>query len=221
QEVKRGTVRVNEPLSYHGIDFNQAFYGQVAEIEVTDSGGNQLFNEGVPLAWTSKEGERPIGFFDVPGQDVKAYVVGPQPGQYDPLVALGTMRLELYNRSTGRLTNVQTLKRNQDVESGGLTYRFTRESQFTGLKVVKDPGVNVVWIASGLMVAGLVLVFWFPHRRLWALCTPRPDGGTDVSLAAAAQRDLGLEKAFEQVTTNVRRELSRVQRASNGGKTDV
>jgi len=37
----------------------------------------------------------------------------------------------------------------------------------------------------------------------------------------AAQRDLGLEKAFEQVTTNVRRELSRAQRASEGGKADV
>ncbi len=71
------------------------------------------------------------------------------------------------------------------------------------------------------MVAGLVLVFWFPHRRMWALISPREDGGADVRLAAAAQRDLGLEKAFDQVTTNVRREISRVQRASEGGKADV
>ncbi len=221
KEVRRGTVRVNEPLSYKGIDFNQAFYGQVAEIEVTDTAGKQLFNEGVPLAWTSKEGKRPIGSFEVPGQNVKAYVVGPEPGQYDALVQLGTMRLELYDSSTSRLTKIETLQRNRDVKANGLTYRFLRESQFTGLKVVKDPGVTVVWIASGLMVAGLVLVFWFPHRRMWALISPREDGGADVRLAAAAQRDLGLEKAFDQVTTNVRREISRVQRASEGGKADV
>ena len=221
QEVKRGTVRVNEPLSYNGIDFNQAFYGQVAEIQVVDGAGNELFNEGVPLAWTSREGKRPLGFFEIPGQPVKAYVVGPEPGQYDNVVALGTMRLELYDKSTGRLTKIETLERNRDVEADGLTYRFLRESQFTGLKVVKDPGVNVVWIASGLMVAGLVMVFWFPHRRMWALCTPRADGGTNVSLAAQSQRDLGLEKAFDHVTSNVRRELSRLQHPRTGGKTDV
>ena len=77
-----------------------------------------------------------------------------------------------------------------------------------GLKVVKDPGVNVIWVASALMVLGLVMVFWFPHRRLWALCTPRPEGGVDVRLAAAPQRDLGMEKDFERVSANVRRALT-------------
>jgi cytochrome c biogenesis protein len=221
QEVKRGTVRVNSPLTYKGITFNQAFYGQVADIEVLDAAGKDVFNEGVPLAWTSNQGNRPIGFIEIPGQQFKGYVVGPQPGSSDNLVPTGTVRLELYDKSTSQLIKVQSLERNQDVQAEGLTFRFLRESQFTGLKVVKDPGVNIVWIASGLMVLGLVMVFWFPHRRLWALCSPRADGGTDVSLAAASQRDLGLEKEFEQITEKVKRELSRTQQDQTGGKSDV
>ncbi len=38
QEVKRGTTRVNSPLSYKGITFNQAFFGQVAVVEVQRRG---------------------------------------------------------------------------------------------------------------------------------------------------------------------------------------
>ena len=217
QEVKHGTVRVNSPLSYKGISFNQAFFGQVAVVEVRDAAGNDVFNEGVPLAWTSNQGNRPVGPMEIPGQQVTGYIVGPEPGSYDTAVPLGTVRLELYDKTTNRLLKTESLPRNQDVQAEGLTFRFLRESQFTGLKVVKDPGVNVVWVASGLMVLGLVMVFWFPHRRLWALCSPRADGGADVRLAAASQRDLGLEKDFEQVTAKVRRALTRRQQDDKKG----
>lgn len=220
QEVKRGTARVNSPVSYNGISFNQAFYGQVAVIQVLDAAGNDVFNEGVPLAWTSDR-NRPVGFLEVPGQQFKAYVVGPEPGSYDTAVPLGTVRLELYDKSSGQLMKIESLERNRDVQAEGLTFRFLRESQFTGLKVVKDPGVNIVWLASGLMVLGLVMVFWFPHRRMWALCSPRADGGTDVRLAAASQRDLGLEKDFEQVTAKVRRVLTRRQQDESRGADHV
>jgi len=217
QEVKHGTTRVNSPLSYKGITFNQAFFGQVAEVEVRDSAGNDIFNEGVPLAWSSNQGNRPVGFLELPGQPVTGYIVGPEPGTQDVAVPLGTVRLELYDKTTNKLLSIDNLPRNQDVQAAGLTFRFLRESQFTGLKVVKDPGVNIVWIASGLMVLGLVMVFWFPHRRLWALCSPREDGGADVRLAAASQRDLGLEKDFEQVTAKVRRALTRRQQDEQKG----
>ena len=216
QEVKRGTTRVNSPLVYKGIAFNQAFFGQVAQLQVKDGSGNEILNQGVPLAWTSNTGSRPVGWVEIPGQQFKAYIVGPQPGTYDQTVPLGTVRLELYNKD-GNLVDIEDMARNQDVVTQGLTFRFLRESQFTGLKVVKDPGVNIVWIASALMVLGLVMVFWFPHRRLWALVTPRPDGGAEVRLAAASQRDLGLEKDFEQVTAKVRRALSRRQHDEKEG----
>src|SRR3990172_9186021 len=65
QEVKRGTVRVNSPMSYKGIRFHQAFFGQAAQMEVKDGSGKVLLSEGVPMAWRSRDGERPLGFFDL------------------------------------------------------------------------------------------------------------------------------------------------------------
>lgn len=218
EEVKRGTTRVNHPLEYRGIKFSQAFYGNVAVMQVHDAAGTELYNEGVPLAWKARTSDRPVGYFDIPGEGLTAYVVGPEPGAYDTVVPLGSVRLELYDKPTGRLVDVQSLSRNNPVSAEGLTFTFLRERQFTGLKVVKDPGVNVIWLASGLMVLGLVMVFWFPHRRLWALCSPRSGGGTDVRLAATSQRDLGLEKDFETVAGKVRRALAEQQREERKGR---
>jgi len=216
KEVKTGSTHVNSPLVYKGIAFNQSFFGQSAVLQVKDGAGKEILNQSIPLAWTSNSGNRPIGWVDVPNTDYKAYIVGPEPGTYDQAVPLGGVRLELYGRD-GNLVDIKDLQRNVDVQSQGLTFRFLREGRFTGLKLVKDPGVNIVWIASGLMVAGLIMVFWFPHRRLWALVSPREDGGTEVRLAAASQRDLGLEKDFEQVTAKVRRALSRRQHENKEG----
>jgi len=222
REVKHGTTRVNSPLTYDGISFFQAFFGQVAVLEVADAAsGEVIFNDGVPLAWSAEQGNRPVGFLELPDRAVRGYVVGPEPGTYDAAIPLGTMRLELYDRASGQLLGIQSLQRNETVVAEGLSFRFLRESQFTGLKVTKDPGVNVIWLASALMVIGLVMVFWFPHRRLWALCTPRPDGSTDVRLASASQRDLGMEKDFERVTAKVRRALTRQQHDQNGGNGHV
>lgn len=216
KQVKTGTTQVNSPLVYNGIAFNQSFYGQTALIEVKDSGGKDIVNQSIPLAWTSVSGNRPMGWVDIPGGTYKAYIIGPEPGTYDQAVPLGGVRLELYTES-GTLVDMKDLARNQDVQSAGMTFTFLREGRFTGLKLVKDPGVNIVWIASGLMVLGLIMVFWFPHRRLWALVSPRADGGAEVRLAAASQRDLGLEKDFEQVTAKVRRALGRRQHNEKEG----
>ena len=221
KEVKHGTTRVNSPIAYKGITFNQAFYGNAAVVEIRDGDGKVLTTDSVPLAWTASQGNRPVGFMDIPGKSMTAYIVGPEPGTYDPAVPLGTVRLELHDKVSGAVSGIESLPRNQDVQADGMTFRFLRESQFTGLKVVKDPGVNVVWIASALMVLGLVMVFWFPHRRLWALVSPREDGGTDVRLAATSQRDLGLEKDFEQVTAKVRKELSRRLHEEKGEQSHV
>lgn len=213
QEVKRGTTRVNAPVKYNGIKFNQAFYGNAAVMQVRDANGTEVYNEGVPLAWRTTDSDRPVGYFEVPGEPLTAYVVGPDTsGGYDRVVPLGTMRLELHDKTTGRLIDIQSLQRNKPVNAEGLTFTFLRETEFSGLKIVKDPGVNIVWLASGLMVLGLVMVFWFPHRRLWALVSERSGGGADVRLAASSQRDMGLEKDFETVAGKVRHALAEQQR---------
>lgn len=215
QEVKRGIVRVNSPMSYKGIQFFQSFYGQTALMEVKDATGKVLYNSGVPLAWQTRQGSRPVGSFTLPDQNLEVFVVGPRSGENDPLVPAGEMRLEVYKKDTGGAVAVENVSQGTTKELEGLAFTFQREQRFTGLIVAKDPGVNIIWVASGFMVLGLVMLFYFPHRRLWALCTSRPDGTADVRLGMTADRDISLTEEFNRVRANVELALGKRQEGSD------
>lgn len=203
-EVKRGTVRVNSPMSYGGVRFFQSFFGQTAVMDVKDQSGAVLFHDSVPLAWVTRDGDRPIGSFMLPENDLAVYVVGPRSGEADPLVPAGEMRVEIYAQSSGTLATVENLTQGQTKELAGLSVTFVRESRFTGLQVAKDPGVKLIWIAAALMVLGLAMMFYFPPKRLWAICKERPEGGADVKMATTAERDFSQAKDFKNLHERVR-----------------
>jgi cytochrome c biogenesis protein len=205
--VKEGTVRVNSPMRYHGISFHQSFYGQTALMEVQDQAGRVLFKEGVPLAWQTSQGKRPLGNFNLPEHNLAVYVIGPVSGETDPLVPAGEMRVEVYRLDSDKFVTTDNVTQGTPKDLAGLNFTFQREQRFTGLKVVKDPGANIIWVASGLMVLGLVMLFYFPHRRLWALCKSRPDGTSEVHLGMTAQRDLSLAEEFDKLRKKVSHHL--------------
>lgn len=206
EEVRETTIRVNSPLRYRGITFYQSFFGQVAILKVQNADGDVILEEAVPLAYRTREGERPIGGAPLPGSDVTAWIIGPRSGENDPLIKAGQMRIELADNDR-LVAEPATLTQGDPVELGGMTFTFERESRFTGLKVVKDPGVNIIWIASTLLVLGMVMLFYFPRRRAWALLTARPDGHTDVRIAMPAQRDLSPASEFNRLQSRVVRAL--------------
>jgi cytochrome c biogenesis protein len=206
KEVTKGTVQVNSPLRYKGIVFHQAFYGQTAVMKVEDKAGKVLFNDGVPHARQTTDGGRPVGSFKLPEQNLSVYVVGPRSGETDPLIPAGQTRVEVY-RQESRASAPLNLSQGTPAELVGFTFTFQREGRFTGLKVVKDPGTNIIWVASTLMVLGMVMLFYLPKRRLWALCKTQPDGTTTVMLGMPAQRDTALAGDFEHVRSKVARSL--------------
>lgn len=60
--------------------------------------------------------------------------------------------------------------------------------QATGLQITRAPGKNVVYAGSAMLTLGVFLLFYVSHRRVWALVTPRDDGGADLLVAGANQR---------------------------------
>jgi len=216
--VKEGTVRVNSPMRYNGIAFHQSFYGQTALMQVKDETGRVLFNEGVPLAWQTSQGNRPLGNFNLPEQNLAVYVIGPVSGETDPMVPAGEMRVEAYRLDSNKLVATGNVSQGTPKDLAGLNFTFQREQRFTGLKVVKDPGANIIWVAGALMVLGLVMLFYFPHRRLWALCKSRPDGTSEVRLGMTAQRDISLAEEFNKLRKKVSRDLGIVERDKDGAE---
>jgi cytochrome c biogenesis protein ResB len=69
---------------------------------------------------------------------------------------------------------------------------------WTGMVIRNDPGQPIIWSAFGLLIAGLVLTFYFPRRRAWARIA---DGR--VQLAFAADRFVDAERELGQLVEAV------------------
>jgi cytochrome c biogenesis protein len=206
ESVKTGVIRVNSPMRYNGVAFHQSFFGQAAVVSVRDESGAILFSDAVPLSWETGQGGRPMGTFTLPGQDIAVNVIGPPANRADPLIRAGELRVEVFHHNV-RTLPVQNLTQGTPAQLGDLTFTFERETRYVGMKVVKDPGMTIVWVACAFMLAGLAMLFYLPRRRLWALCSDRDDGTSQVLVGMPAQRDVTLESEFGRLQTRIARAL--------------
>lgn len=202
EPVKSGTVRVNSPLRYKGVAFHQSFFGQAAMLTVRDASGTVLFSDAVPLSGESGTAQRPAGSFSIPGEGITVNVAGPSLAEPDPLVRPGEVRVDIFYQGV-RAVPPRNLTVGTPADIAGLTFTFEREARFVGFNVVKDPGMNIIWVACAFMMAGLVMLFYLPRRRIWALCLERPGGAVEVLIGMPAQRDAPLEQEFDRLRTRL------------------
>lgn len=201
QSVARQEIRVNEPLIFDEVWFHQSFFGVGADVAVTE-GGAEVFKQTVAMAWRSNDGTRSIGQFTIPAKGLSVYVVQAASGKVLPELPAGSIALEV--TKTGSTTpSVQVLAQGGSADIDGLTFTFERNRQYTGVTIKRDPGSNIVWLGSGLLVLGSCLVFFLPHRRVWARVRPNGDGTTRVMLGAPNKRDPGMEPVFAELLHHV------------------
>ncbi|GAB2961473.1 cytochrome c biogenesis protein ResB [Micromonospora polyrhachis] len=202
RELASQEVRVNSPLRWEGVTFYQSYFGVSAVMQVKDSSGKNIFDAGVPLSFTSDDGQNAIGQFTMPDQNLMVYVVSAASGQVDPTIRAGQVRLEIFRMDSEQAIGAEVLSPGQPTTIGDLTYTFERERQFTGLIVSRDPGALWVWVGSSLMMLGLCLVLFFRHRRIWVRVRST-DEGSEVLLASTERRDSGFELWFRQFVADV------------------
>jgi cytochrome c biogenesis protein len=123
-------------------------------------------------------------------------------GQVDPNIKAGQMQLEVDQAGKKDPLGTQVVDQGKATTIAGLNYTFERTRQFTGLIVAHDPGVNFVWVGSTLLVIGLILVFFFPHRRIWVRIR-QTSGGSEVLCASTMKRDLAFKPQFNQLITDI------------------
>jgi ResB protein required for cytochrome c biosynthesis len=200
-KVATQTVRVNHPLVADGVSFYQSFFGEAAAIKVTDGAGKTLYDDAAALQWQSDDGKHSIGKFDLKAKGLTVYVVVPASGQTDPNIKAGQLQLEV-DQAGKTEPATQVVDQGKPTTIAGLSYTFERTRQFTGLIVAHDPGANVVWLGSALLVIGLFLVFFFPHRRIW-LRVRKTAGGSELLFASTMRRDSAFEPQFHQLVTDI------------------
>ncbi|MDQ6997431.1 MAG: cytochrome c biogenesis protein ResB [Mariprofundus sp.] len=72
---------------------------------------------------------------------------------------------------------------------------------YTGLQLAKDPGMNVVWVGSGILVIGLCIMFYMPHRKLWLVIRPENDGITVVFAGLTNRNHMAFKQTFNDLFT--------------------
>jgi cytochrome c biogenesis protein len=152
--------------------------------------------------FTSKDEQHSIGKFTLAGKKLTVYVIGAASGKPDPNIKAGQMQLEVLQEGIEDPIATQVVDQGKATPISGLTYTFERTRPFTGLTVARDPGANFVWVGSILLVLGLFLVFFFPHRRMWVRIR-KTSGGSEILCASTMKRDVAFKPQFQQLVTDI------------------
>jgi cytochrome c biogenesis protein len=216
REVARKTIRVNDPLDVAGVRFHQAFFGPAVVMRVRDPQGNVIFDDGVALGYQFDGTGIPRngGFFILGNRQMAVYVLVPaaQRGP-DPEIPAGSVRLEIFLPRQAQPGAIATLAQGTPQDVLGFTFEFVRERQFSGLQVVHNPTVNLIWFAAGCMLLGVLAVFNFPLRRVWVRAEPEGEA-VRLRLASVSNRDVLFAREFEGLALAIDREIRPLARAA-------
>jgi cytochrome c biogenesis protein len=192
-EIARKTIRVNDPLKTAGFTFHQNTFGPTAELTIRDAAGALVWDG--PLLLDDEFFGAPQGFMTIPGADAGLEAVLITDAAAQPALAMrgvGPADPETGQNPTLFLVTLPTGATTDPEVTAGQSITWAGVGSWTGMVIRNDPGQPVIWLAFALLIAGLVLTFYFPRRRAWARIT---DGRVELALVADryvdAERELG------------------------------
>jgi cytochrome c biogenesis protein len=191
REVMKQRIRVNEPLEYKGVRFHQSFYGPAPTVEVKDAQGRSIFDGQVVLDQSS--GPNAVGFARLPGTGIDLLASFPFNGS--PSLPIG---VQLYRGQS--VVTRDSVRPGETKTVGDYQITYRSHGEFTGLRIVKDPGVPVVWLACTLMVVGICVTLYFPRRRIWGRIL-----GQEMAIAGTADRTVNFRPEFDRLVENIRK----------------
>ncbi len=217
EPVKDGSITVNNPLTHDNVTFYQTSYGQAATFRVTDSEGRVLFDDSIPLGLytAAANPDAPAGLQSLPQIGAQLNVIGPDedpqnaPELDDLQLRSGQMFVQL--RQTAEDGSVERLSgvvdHGQTITLGNVNIEFLRERRFTLLQVASNPGIPIFFAASFLLVGGLAITFYFPHRRIRGIVAQATGGdGSRVLMAPLARWDWSGQRDFRRIIEGIERD---------------
>lgn len=177
--VAKKHIRVNDPLTYKGISFYQATYGDNLLLRFQIDGKRVEMNEGSTfqhgalLLMVAHYAESVHDFG--PGVQV-AYLDNGQP------------KAVWFLRDVPRL-------REQTIMGVPVKLEDMKQQRYTGLEVTRDPGLWFVWCGFFFMLCGLYINFGSYHRRVYLL---QKDGGVIIAGTSRKNKE-GFKSEFERL----------------------
>ena len=212
------TITVNDPLVYKGIWFYQSSYGdawdqvQVARVNIKEKDTDKVVGT-VDLEWQKEANVDNLGLklavtdfvadFGFSSVDKKVYSKTVE--HANPALRLAV--------TEGSVKTAPWIFYHYpdlfDMKESKYSFELVgyQPKKFTGLQITKDPGVNIVWIGSTMIVVGITLSSFIYHRRLWAKVMPDSDGrGVTVHIGGTTHKSqIDFQKEFRKLTEHVSR----------------
>lgn len=213
--ISKGSTLVNHPVMLDGLRFYQSSYGISEESKAVLSYRNANA-ESEEISVMSGQ------TFDLPAQKAKATVLRVEGDmmQYGPAVKLN---IEANNK------NIQfwVFQHIDDIaaDNPGL---FTKVPMFnpglfqplvfslnrmeppyyTGLRVVRDPGVPFVLAGAIMLLAGMMTIFFISHQRIWVLIEQEPER-IKISAAGRSHRNNEiLQRQIDILCVKINKEMT-------------
>jgi cytochrome c biogenesis protein len=213
EPIHSGSMTVNNPLTFGDIVFYQSGFGQAVALKVEDKNGAVLFDDSLPLGpFQSKlNPDSPAARMDLAPAGVAMSVVAPDqnPANAPELDTLNLKSGEMFFmiRPLGPESPIEqpigaTVSQGESIQLGDLSLTFERERRFSVLQVARNPGIPIFIAASFLLVGGLAVTFYFPHRRVRGIVSATTEGSV-AHLAPIARRDWSAKRVFEQLASNI------------------
>ena len=199
-------IIVNDPLTYKGITFYQASYGNAGTylFTVTDLDGTNA----VPLTVGSNSSAK------LPdGSSMHVLETTPDIAPYSPGLSGPAASIEIHTPAgTSERVVVYANHPELNIEHAKhhgkgpvLHYKGEEKRMYTGLQVARDPGVEVVWLGCILMVIGIFTAFFLSHRRIWV----RIQNGS-VTVGGNASKNQGaFQQTFEGLVDRLKTDLTK------------
>jgi len=206
KEIVNKRITVNDPLTYSGLTFYQSSYQPIQNqytVEMTKKtvtkGNNQARGSKQKVYVEAREKhawqDNQVRFEIVEtGEDGHGH--GPYKIWFDDEMGVPAHFV---------LEDQKPLI----IERGGASYEIMITQRFaTGLQVVKDPGVWLVYLGFGLMLLGLYMAFFMSHRRLWISIQKKEAALTIILAGSSNKYEAGFTKTLEDIATGLLNEKS-------------
>jgi cytochrome c biogenesis protein len=208
--VRQGALLVNHPIAFGGLRFYQSSYGVLpgGRVALSYVRGNGKANEretavGDRFALPGGEGEVEVIRIENDlmrmGPAVKLSVVSPG-GEVQFWVFQNIKRIKKAN--PGILEQVPLM-------NPGLfaPYLFSMQKKgerfYTVLQATRDPGVPLVAGGAALLTVGLMITFFFSHRR-FRIVLEEEKGQIRIGIAGSSNRDpVGLENEMNRLLAEI------------------
>ena len=202
---KRQTIRVNEPIDIGGTLFYQSSYGFAVQFDVRHDGARDAALSDKTYmtgdAMTLPGSGRQIAFAQfVPTLDRQTGQASADPRVNDPAVALQV-------GENGQAAGAALVPMKTWVDAGD-GWRITPRTyvMVSGLQYRYDPGVELVGTGAFVLLAGLIISFYFLPARLYATVRAGASGST-IGLAATTVKGYDIfERQFAELVDELRKD---------------